>query len=200
MTNHRRRFMKQSAAVVSGLALPGCVAPGESPATGGSSESALPPRTLAAVGRLVLPSTELGEAGVDRVLQGFQKWLDELQPVAELAHVYIYTDEIQYGPAHPGPLFRAQLEALELLADQDKGASFTELSREEQEEILRRQLPRDLPAGLPDAARAPHVAVGLLAYFYDTSEANDLCYQAAIESQTCRGLESSSSEPEPKRS
>jgi hypothetical protein len=200
MTNDRRRFMKQSAAIVSGLALPGCVGPGETPATGGGSESALPEQTLAAVGRLVLPSTELGEAGIDRVLEGFQNWLDEFEPVAELPHAYIWTDEILYGPAHPGPLFRAQLEALEIEAEKDKGASFTELSAAEQEAILRRQLPRDLPAGLPDAGRAPHVALGILAYFYDTSEANDLCYQAAIESQTCRGLESSSSEPAPKRS
>ena len=119
--------------------------------------------------------------------------------VAELDHAYIWTDDILYGPPHPGPLWNAQLEALSLEAEKRHGVAFLDLSRADQESLVRRQIPNDLPPGLPDPARAPHVALGLLAYFYQTSEANDLCYEARIERFTCRGLESSSSEP-PRRS
>ncbi|HLE69933.1 MAG TPA: hypothetical protein VJH87_09650, partial [Vicinamibacteria bacterium] len=131
---------------------------------------------------------------------GFRKWLDELEPVAELDHAYISTDEILYGPPDPEPLWTAQLEALELEAEKRHEASFAAVPREEQETLLRRQLPPNPGAALPDPARAPHVALGLLAYFYQTSEANDLCYERAIEKTTCRGVESGAVEPPARRS
>jgi len=42
--------------------------------------------------------------------------------------------------------------------------------------------------GLPAPARAPHVALGLLAHFYGTPRATDLCYGRLIRKETCRGL------------
>jgi hypothetical protein len=137
---------------------------------------------------------------VRRVLDGFLKWLDELEPVAELDHAYIWTDDILYGPPDPAPLWNAQLEALELESQKRHGAAFEELAADQQQAVLAHQLPKDVPARLPDPASAPHVALGLLAYFYQTSEANDLCYQKSIEQYTCRGLDSVSIEPPPKRS
>jgi hypothetical protein len=200
--NDRRRFMKSSAALVSGLAVSSCAPAAkesEAPRTEISKEP-LERGLLEAVARIVLPAAILGEAGVARVVEGFQRWLSGVTPVAELDHAYIFTDDILYGPPDPGPLWGAQLEALSLEAEKGHGVSFLELPRAEQESLVRRQIPRDLPPGLPDAARAPHVALGLLAYFYQSSEANDLCYEAAIERNTCRGLESSSSEPSSRRS
>jgi hypothetical protein len=195
--NARRTFMKTGAALASALALPSC-------ARENSQETAAAPagkpQTLAAVAAIVLPAASLGEDGVRRVVEGFRKWLDELEPVAELDHAYIFTDEILYGPPDPEPLWRAQLEALELEAEKRHDASFDAIPREEQEALLRRQLPSNPGTGLPDPARAPHVALGLLAYFYQTGEANDLCYERAIERTTCRGVESGASEPPARRS
>ncbi len=195
--NSRRSFMKTGAALASALTLPSCV-PESSQDTprGPAAESP----TLAAVAGIVLPASSLGEEGVRRVVEGFWKWLDEFEPVAELDHAYIFTDEILYGPPDPEPMWRAQLEALELEAGKRHGASFAAIPREEQEAILRRQLPVHLGTGLPDPASAPHVALGLLAYFYQTSEANDLCYERGIERTTCRGIESGASEPPARRS
>jgi hypothetical protein len=200
--NDRRRFIKRSAALVSGLAVSSCAPPAkesEAPRTESSGEP-LEPALLDAVARIVLPKATLGDTGVATVVEGFRKWLAELTPVAELDHAYIWTDDILYGPPHPGPLWNVQLEALSLEAEKRYGVAFLDLSRADQESLLRRQIPRDLPSALPDPARATHVALGLLAYFYQTSEANDLCYEARIERFTCRGLESSSSEPPAKRS
>jgi hypothetical protein len=195
--NARRTFLKTGAALASGLALPGCV-PETSKET--RTASAGGAETLQAVAGIVLPVASLGEEGARRVVEGFRKWLDELEPVAELDHAYIFTDEILYGPPDPEPLWRAQLEALELEAEKRHEASFAAIPREEQEAMLRRQMPFDSGLALPDPARAPHVAVGLLAYFYQSTEANDLCYEKAIERTTCRGVESGAVEPPARRS
>jgi hypothetical protein len=191
--NPRRTFMKTGAALASALALPGCA-----PEAANEPSVAKPapnPETLAAVAGIVLPAASLGEEGVRRVVDGFRGWLDELEPVAELDHVYIFTDEIPYGPPDPEPLWTAQLEALELESERRHEAAFAAIPRAEQQAMLERQLPPHLEGGLPAPARAPHVALGLLAYFYQTSEANDLCYQRAIEKTTCRGIESGAVEP-----
>jgi hypothetical protein len=197
--NARRKFMKTGAALASALALPSC-APEAPKERAASASAASKPETLAAVAGLVLPAASLGEEGVRRVVEGFRKWLDELKPVAELDHAYIFTDDILYGPPDPGPLFTAQLEALELEAEKRHQKSFPAATPEEQEAILRRQLPPNPGASLPDPAKAPHVALGLLAYFYQSSEANDLCYERAIERTMCRGVESGAVEPPARRS
>jgi hypothetical protein len=191
--NQRRTFMKTGAALASALALPSC-AP-EAAKEPGAAAPAARPETLGAVAGIVLPVASLGEEGVHRVVDGFRKWLDALEPVAELDHVYIFTDEVPYGPPDPEPLWTAQLEALELESEKRHEASFPAIPREEQEAILKRQMPPNLEGGLLAPARAPHVALGLLAYFYQTSEANDLCYERAIEKTTCRGIESGAVEP-----
>ncbi len=193
----RRTFMKRTVALASAWALPSCASQTSNET---AAAPAREPETLAVLAGIVLPAASLGEEGVRRVVEGFRKWLDELEPVAELDHAYIFTDEILYGPPDPEPLWTAQLEALELEAEKRHEASFALIPREEQEALLRRQLPENPGAGLPFPSRAPHVALGLLAYFYQTSEANDLCYEKAIERTTCRGVESGAVEPPARRS
>jgi hypothetical protein len=195
--NARRTFLKTGAALASALAVPSCAPEAAKERT---AAPAARPETLFAVAGIVLPAGSLGEEGVRRVVEGFRKWLEELEPVAELDHAYIFTDEILYGPPDPEPLWTAQLEALELEAGKRHGASFDAIPREQQEALLRRQFPPTTGPGLSDPARAPHVALGLLAYFYQSSEANDLCYERAIERTTCRGVESGAVEPPARRS
>ena len=196
----RRLFLKKSATIVSGLAAASCTpprdaAPLETPSL--DNLDSLHRTTLDAVGRVVLPKGALGDEGVTRVLDDFVKWLDGFEPVAELPHHYLWNDEIAYGPPDPAPLWRSQLEALELEAQKRHGSSFGAVDVPLQEAILHRQLPREKPQDLPYAGDAPHVAIGLLAYFYRTSEANDLGHGAAIEKQTCRGLDTGPDEPKP---
>ena len=123
----RRRFLKQSAALVSSMAgmaasecAPsgeGCAPSGEAPPSVSSASSReLERTTLEALGRIVLPKRALGDEGVSSVLDGFATWLSGFEAVAELDHPYLWTDEIAYGPPDPAPLWRSQLEALELEA------------------------------------------------------------------------------------
>jgi len=153
--------------------------------------------TLEALGRIVLPKRALGDEGVSSVLDGFRDWLSGFEAVAELDHPYLWTDEIAYGPPDPAPIWTSQLEALELEANKRHDKRYSDLSSEEQRMILDRHLPKHFDPDLPDAGSAPHVAIGILAYFYRTSHANDLGYGAAIEKQTCRGLDTGPDEPAP---
>ena len=192
----RRRFLKQSAALLSsmaGMAASGCAPSGQ----GSASSPGIERSTLEALGRVVLPKSALGDEGISSVLDGFLDWLAGFEAVAELDHPYLWTDMIAYGPPNPAPLWTSQLEALELEAKKRHDKRYPDLSAEEQQVILDRQLPKDFGPDLPDAGSASHVAVGILAYFYRTSEANDLGYGAAIERQTCRGLDTGPDEPAP---
>jgi len=189
----RRRFLKGSAAVVTGLAIGACAQdtpPNETDTPG------LDRAVLEALARIVLPTTALGDAGVRRLSGEFLDWLHAFEPVSERDHPY-YSSEINYGPPDPAPLWGAQLEALDIEAQQRFDTGFPQLSEDQQTAILDRQLPKNIPQDLPYAGNAPHVAIGLIAWFYDTAEANDLALRAQIHRQSCRGLATGPHKPLP---
>ncbi|MFQ5744010.1 MAG: hypothetical protein ACE5HV_10530 [Acidobacteriota bacterium] len=198
----RRTFIKRAVALASALGLSSC-APGTDSAKGGSAAQVgsvtLDAAMLGALGRALLPVADLGGDGVERVVTGFQQWLDNFHPVAELNHGYLNRGlaQIRYGPPHPGPRWASQLEALELEARQRHGVSFVELSLPQQRSLIGRQIQQEARDRFPATARADHVAVGLMAYFYAGTEATDICYRAAIGKFTCRGLETAPDEPAP---
>ena len=193
----RRTFLKQSAAVVPAIALgPQAVIGSQAPAKAAVEASTkLDAALLGALGVAVLPIADLGTDGLSRAIRGFQEWLDGYEPVAELNHGY-FSGEIRYTGPDPGPRWQAQLEALDAEARKRHDAGLTELGLADQQELLARHIGREGANGLPGPARADHVAVGLLAWFYATPGANDLCYRAAIRKQECRGLEGVDRPPE----
>jgi hypothetical protein len=50
---------------------------------------------------------------------------------------------------------------------------------------------------MPDPLAANHVVVALVAFYFGSAEANDLCYRAAIGRNQCRPLVNSPREPLP---
>jgi hypothetical protein len=48
---------------------------------------------------------------------------------------------------------------------------------------------------LPRTPDGKHVASDLMAFYFNSSEANDLCYRAHIGRDECRGLAGSDREP-----
>lgn len=183
----RRQFIGSAAALAPAAALPLGATPPQSPR--------LDEETLTVLAETVLPG-ELGPAGIRRVVQGFQRWLAEYRPAAEVNHGY-GTDRIEYTPAHPGPGWAAQLEALNLESKERHGNPFSWLTPEQRREVIRAQLARERLDRLPEPAEARHVAVGLLAYFYSTPEATDLCYRARVGAFACRPLAESTQRPLP---
>lgn len=189
----RRKFLKRSAGVVSGLAIGACA---QDAPTVDIDEPGLDRAVLDALGRIVLPRTALGDAGVLRVIGEFLAWLDAFEPVTERDHPY-YSAEINYGPPHPAPLWGAQLDALDIEAQQRFAAGFPAINEDQQRYVLDRQMPENIPQDMPYAGSAPHVAIGLLAWFYATPEANDLALRAKVGRHTCRGLETGPDKPSP---
>jgi hypothetical protein len=186
---NRRTFIKQSAAIASVFSLARCAPRGVSQA------ASLEIKLLRAVGRAVLPVSDLGAAGVDRVVDDFREWLGGYEPVTEQSHSYITSSEIRYGPAHPEPRWASQLQALDLESERRHGVPFGDLPVDQSRAMISSQIQQDRLDRLPSAVGARHVAVGLLAFFYGTPEANDLCHRAAIGQYSCRGLDGASERP-----
>jgi len=183
----RRRFLKTVATAVPAVAVGACAPAGT--ATGTSLDEG----TLRALGEAVLPG-ELGADGIGRAVADFRAWLAGYRPAAEVTHGY-GTGSLDYTPAHPGPGWAAQLEALDLEAEERFGEAFAALRLDHRTEMIRRQLARERVDRLPDPVQARHVAVGLLAYWAQTPEATNLCYQAKIDPLTCRPLGEQAKKP-----
>ena len=166
----RREFLTASGAAVAAVAAPG--------AAGQERAEGFDPQLLEALAEAVLPE-EIGPAGVQEATRDFRRWLAGFEPVAELPHPYLSSDEVRYGPADPAPRWASQLEALDLLSRKRHGTGFGALPPEARRALVARELAGQLPDGrLPQPASASHLAVGLLARFYARPAAADLAYEA----------------------
>ncbi len=194
MTIDRRRFLGWAATALPVAALGGC-ADADAPAAKSAAAAGPEDAALDALAEAVLPS-ELGAAGRGRTVADFRQWLAGFEPVAELNHGY-GTGDIDYAPADPGPGWMAQLRALDLESQQRFGRAFAALDAEVRRDLVRAQIGRGSDSGLPAIAEARHVAIGLLAFFYDSPAATDLCYRAQIGKHTCRALAAAPGKPAP---
>ncbi len=199
----RRTFLKRAAGALPGAAIAGSIGvgswvPGGEPGSavdGAVTESALDSVLLRAVADVALPATALDREGVADAVEGFLMWVDGFEPAAELDHPYL-TGELRYGSPHPGPRWAAQLEAMDLESRRRSGKSLTDLTAEECRDVVETAVGGGESGNLPgNPALADHVAVGLLAWFYGTSQANDLCYDAEVGRHLCRGIQSLPQEP-----
>ena len=203
MAESRRTFLKQSAATVAAVSLTGC-APGEAresaAQTDGDAAPAdttpvhLPAETLRALGEAVLPD-ELGSDGRERAVRAFERWSEALEPVAELSHPYL-VPEIRYSGPDPRPGWVAQLEGLEKECRSRHALSLSDLDVPGRRELLARPLEEAGPEpGAPQ--NADHVALALIAHFFGSPIATDLCYGRAIRKELCRSIEGAEDEPAP---
>jgi hypothetical protein len=71
------------------------------------------------------------------------------------------------------------------------------LSVAERTALVRSALQGQRVDRMPGVADASHVALALLAHFYESSAAADLCYEAQIGKNQCRPLAASSKKPLP---
>jgi len=141
--------------------------------------------TLRELAAVVLPA-ELGRAGVDRIADQFEQWVRDYRPGAGMDHGYGFT-HVRSKPPSPASTYLAQLEALGeplALSDQDGKRKAIESALDQ--------------AGIKDLPRQPdgkHVVTDLMSFYFHGSDANDLCYRAAIRRDSCRGLKGSDAPP-----
>ena len=141
---------------------------------------------LRALAAIVLPS-ELGRDGADRVAADFGRWVREYRAGAEMDHGYGITRIRRKGPS-PAPAYLQQLAELRPALNGDPASRRDAvLAALEQAKITE----------LPRTPGSQHVAADLMAFYFRSSDANDLCYRAAIGRDRCRGLEGSDNPPPP---
>lgn len=183
----RRRFMLQLAAL---LPLP-LVAR----RVHGLAVADLDPRQLRALAAALLPA-ELGGTGLERAVAGFERWLAGYREGVELVHGYGSGEIRRTGPS-PALRWSTQLRELAAAATRQYGIAFNRLGLAERQALVRAALEGQRLGGMPPVDRAAHVSLGLLAFFYESPEAADLCYQARIGSTGCRPLADSERRPLP---
>jgi hypothetical protein len=150
---------------------------------------------LLAIADAVLP-TSLGADGTRRAAADFQNWVRGYVPNVERNHPY-GSARITSTGADPAPRWAAQLRALESAARASANRGFAALGVAERQGMVREQLAQAGGAIPGEIAGAQHVALALLASFYSSPEATDMCYDARIQKNACRPLSSSAQRPLP---
>lgn len=191
MAISRRAFLASAAGAIPAA---GIVRRAHTLSVSALSSPGAPMATLRALGDVVLPSA-LGTAGVDREVAAFRRWMTGYREHAELTHGY-GTSRIRYSGPTPVTRWTTQLDAFDAAARKQFGAPFASLPLSHRESLLRSALGGQLDR-MPAVAEAENVAVALIAHFYGSSAATDLCYGAAIGREQCRPLAQSSREPLP---
>ena len=160
------------------------------------SQRNVPPQAqIRALGDAVLPD-ELGRGGREVASDAFWRWMSGYREGKELVHPY-GSPRISYTGPSPVPKWTAQLTALDRAARANHGAEFSGLDAGKRRDLVREALADVRGERLPNIATASHIALGLLAHFYSSSEANDLCYRAQIGRQKCRPLVHNARKPLP---
>lgn len=154
------------------------------------------PATLDALAEVVLPAAALGKAATMKEVQSFRKWGAEYREGAEVNHGYGTSRLRTLGPT-PMTRWSTQLDDLDAAAKAKYQKGFHEIPAGDRADLVRAALQGQRVDRMPGVADASHVALALLAHFYSSSEANDLCYESRIGQQTCRPLAQQSRKPLP---
>ncbi len=144
--------------------------------------------TLRELAATVLPES-LGREGTDRIAEQFTRWVLEYRPGAEMQSGYGVT-RIRQLPPSPARRYMDQLAELSraALMQPDIAARRRELTI-----ALKAAQIKDLP-NMPDGKS---IIADLMSFYFGSSEANDLAYDAAIRRDKCRTLKNSERAPTP---
>ena len=180
----RRQFLATSIAVPAAAAACGRSLPAD--------HERLDAGMVRALCAAILPSS-VGPDGAARVAGEFQAWLSGFRPGAERNHGY-GTGELTFNPDDPTPRWSDQLAQLDSEARREHERLFAEVAVPERQTLIASAL-SEVGQSIPTPIGADHVAVAVLAFFYASPEATNLCYGAAINRQTCRPLSESPRPP-----
>ncbi len=145
----------------------------------------------------VLPSA-IGRKGQDAAVDGFLTWIREYKEGVALSHGYGEPRLVKSGPT-PAPGYATQIAALQQAA-QSRGGRFGALPLEVRRELLDAAFKAADLRNLPGRPDGKHVVADLMAHYFRSSGANDLCYNARIGRNTYRAIRVTTVRPAPLRS
>jgi hypothetical protein len=142
----------------------------------------------------VLPSA-IGAKGHEAAVDNFLRWLREYKEGVALSHGYGEPRLVKSGPS-PKPGYVDQLTALQQAA-QARGGRFGALSIDIRRELLDAAFKAADVRNLPGRPDGKHVVADLMAHYFRSSAANDLCYNARIGRNTYRAIRVTTVRPAP---
>lgn len=148
------------------------------------------------VATTVLPSA-IGAKAQDEAVDSFLRWLRDYKEGVPLSHGYGVPRLVRTGPS-PAPGYGAQIAALQQAAT-DRGGRFGALPLEARRTILDTAFKAAGVQNLPSRPDGKHVVADLMAHYFRSSAANDLCYNARIGRNTFRAIRVTTVRPQPLR-
>jgi hypothetical protein len=146
------------------------------------------------IGTTVLPAS-LGSARVRETVDKFVGWTRGYREGVALAHGYGHP-RLQKTGASPAAGYVSQLAALDADA-RAKGGRWSSLDLETRRALLDAALAKANIRTLPPRPIGQHVVADLMAFYFRSSEANDVCYSAMIQREVCRPIAVTISRPKP---
>jgi hypothetical protein len=141
----------------------------------------------------VLPSA-IGAKGQDEAVDNFLRWIREYREGVPLSHGYGEPRLARTGPS-PAPGYGAQIAALQQAAS-DRGGRFGALPLAARRAILDAAFTAAGVQNLPQRPDGKHVVADLMAHYFRSSAANDLCYNARIGRHTYRAIRVTTARPQ----
>jgi hypothetical protein len=187
----RRSALKALGTTVAALGVP--AAPAAAPRLNQSPLSSEEVEVLGAIAEVVLPR-ELGVDGRRDAVAGFVRWIENYKEGADTDHGYGVT-RIRRTGSSPAAGYRTQIAALQTTA----AGRFPALRVADRQPIVEAALTAARIDRLPGRPNGAHIAADLMAFYFNSPAAADLCYRAAIGRANCRGLAKSDTPPEPIR-
>ena len=146
------------------------------------------------VAATVLPSS-IGATGQNAAVDNFLRWIREYKEGVALSHGYGEPRLVKSGPS-PAPGYSKQLIAVQQAA-QASGGRFGALPIEVRRELLDAAFKAADVRNLPGRPDGKHVVADLMAHYFRSSGANDLCYNARIGRNTYRAIRVTTVRPQP---
>ena len=142
----------------------------------------------------VLPSA-IGRKGQDEAVDNFLRWISDYKENVALSHGYGEPRLVRSGPT-PAPGYAMQVSELQQAA-QTRGGRFGALPLEVRRELLDAAFKAANVGNLPGRPDGKHVVADLMAHYFRSSGANDLCYNSRIGRNTYRAIRVTTVRPAP---
>jgi hypothetical protein len=146
------------------------------------------------VAATVLPAS-IRSKGQNDAVDNFLRWIRDYQEGVALSHGYGEPRLVKSGPS-PAANYTRQLIALQQAA-QSRGGRFGALPIETRRDLLDAAFKDADVRNLPGRPDGRHVIADLMAHYFRSSEANDLCYNARIGRNTYRAIRVTTLRPAP---
>ncbi len=160
--------------------------------------------TLAAIAEVVLP-TSLGDSGRAAVVDKFVAWFVNYRAGSDMGHTYGSPDDgsrpsriANKSAASPVSRYATQFAAFDATARDRGAASFAAWSPAERQSAIEVALTTNGQAArLPARPNGTNLVADFMGFYFNSGDAYDLCYNAAIGRENCRSLDGSDQPPTP---